>query len=279
MLAEAAHYGLCTPLRPCLTVGFREITIGAIDPPVSALHAVSLKQESIILKKTKPVLLAIGCLLLVGWIVVYLRQVPPSAQLVEAPELSVTDQPLSQAAPAELVEIMEPQASQTEALLAEEPSAPENVPDPTTLLEQDALVQLLPAWMHEEGVDFYFEKAEVMGAEITRCRGRYHWDDGAHMEYELTDVGADPNPELIQGLGFNFDQENTESESGYASAYELEAGVLLNHEYDEAAGEGSLQVLVDDRFLLEVQLEGFEAEAFEDVLENHLPLDELLRLL
>ena len=54
---------------------------------------------------------------------------------------------------------------------------------------------------------------------------------------------------------------------------------MLNHEYDEAAGEGSLQVLVNGRFLLEVQLEGIEAEAFEDVLENHLPLDELLRLL
>lgn len=38
------------------------------------------------------------------------------------------------------------------------------------------------------------------------------------MEYELTDVGANPNPDLIQGLGFNFDQENTESESGYTTA-------------------------------------------------------------
>ena len=46
-----------------------------------------------------------------------------------------------------------------------------------------------------------------------------------------------PKPHLIQGLGFNFDQENTESESGYTSAYELEASVLLNHEYNEAAGE------------------------------------------
>ena len=52
----------------------------------------------------------------------------------------------------------------------------------------------------------------------------------------------------------------------------------MNHEYDEAAGEGSLQILVKDRYLLEVQLEGFEAEAFEDVIENHLPLDELLQL-
>ena len=117
-----------------------------------------------------------------------------------------------------------------------------------------------------------------MGESVTRCRGRYLWEDGAQMEYELTDIGATSKPDLIKGLGFNFDQENTESESGYTSAYELNEGVLLNHEYDQEAGEGSLQVLVNDRFLLEVQLEGFEAEAFEDVLENHLPLDELLSI-
>lgn len=173
---------------------------------------------------------------------------------------------------------MEPQPPKAETFLAAEPSAPTNAPVVATLLDQNELVQLLPEWMYEEGVDFYFEKVAVMDAEVTRCRGRYRWDDGAQMEYELTDVGANPNPDLIQGLGFNFDQENTESESGYTSAYELEAGMLLNHEYDEAAGEGSLQVLVDGRFLLEVQLEGFEAEAFEDVLENHLPLDELLQM-
>lgn len=126
-------------------------------------------------------------------------------------------------------------------------------------------------------MDFYFETAEVMGETVARCRGRYVWDDGSQMEYELTDIGATPKPQLIQGLGFNFDQQNTESETGYTTAYELEQGTLMNHEYDEAAGEGSLQILVKDRYLLEVQLEGFEAEAFEDVIENHLPLDELLQ--
>lgn len=144
------------------------------------------------------------------------------------------------------------------------------------LKDEAALSALLPAWMLEEGVDVYFETAEVMGVNVARCRGRYVWEDGSQMEYELTDIGATPNPQLIKGLGFNFDQENTESESGYTTAYELEQGTLMNHEYDEAAGEGSLQLLVKDRYLLEVQLEGFEAEAFEDVIENHIPLDELL---
>jgi hypothetical protein len=146
------------------------------------------------------------------------------------------------------------------------------------LKDEAALVQLLPAWMHEEGVAFYFEQAEVVGEPVTRCRGRYKWDDGASMEYELTDIGPTAKPELIKSLGFNIDQGNTEGETGYTAAYEMEQGTLMNHEYDEAAGEGSLQILVKDRYLLEVQLEGFEAEAFEDVIENHLPLDELLQL-
>lgn len=228
--------------------------------------------------KLKPVLLAIVCLLIVGLVTVFLNVEPATTQVYDATELEVAHQKPPQEAFAAIPEIMEPQPPKAETFLAAEPSAPTNAPVVATLLDQNELVQLLPEWMYEEGVDFYFEKVAVMDAEVTRCRGRYRWDDGAQMEYELTDVGANPNPDLIQGLGFNFDQENTESESGYTSAYELEAGMLLNHEYDEAAGEGSLQVLVDGRFLLEVQLEGFEAEAFEDVLENHLPLDELLQM-
>jgi hypothetical protein len=132
--------------------------------------------------------------------------------------------------------------------------------------------------MHDEGADFYFEQPEVVGEPISRCRARYQWDDGASMEYELTDIGGTAKPNLIKSLGFNIDQGNTEDATGYTAAYEMEQGTLINHECDEAAGEGSLQILVKDRYLLEVQLEGFEAEAFEDVIENHLPLDELLQL-
>ena len=132
--------------------------------------------------------------------------------------------------------------------------------------------------MREEGVIFHYEAIEVVGEPVARCRGRYKWGDGASMEYELTDIGGTAKPELIKSLGFNFDQGNTVGETGYTAAYEMEQGTLMNHEYDEAAGEGSLQILVKDRYLLEVQLEGFEAEAFEDVIENHLPLDELLQL-
>lgn len=228
--------------------------------------------------KIKPVLLAIACLLIVGLVAVRLKQASSSNLVNDVPEPSGATQSQPQLELVPALEVIEPEATLADESLPE-PSAPVSVPVAVTLLEEVELVQLLPAWMHEEGVDFYFEKAEVMGEAVTRCRGRYLWDDGAQMEYELTDIGATPKPELIQGLGFNFDQENTVSSTGYSSAYELDEGVLLNHEYDDAAGEGSLQVLVDGRFLLEVQLEGFEAEAFEDVLENHLPLDELLRLL
>lgn len=235
-------------------------------------------KQSIILKPTKPVLIAVAFLLLVWLVVVPLKQAPSSMQVNEASEQIGARRDAPQPDAETASEVMTQEAPVAVELPAEsnEPTATMQVA--SSVLDQEALVQLLPAWMHEEGVDFYFEEAEVMGESVTRCRGRYLWEDGAQMEYELTDIGATSKPDLIKGLGFNFDQENTESESGYTSAYELNEGVLLNHEYDQEAGEGSLQVLVNGRFLLEVQLEGFEAEAFEDVLENHLPLDELLSI-
>ena len=78
------------------------------------------------------------------------------------------------------------------------------------LKDEAALSELLPAWMREEGVAFYFEQAEVVGEPVARWRGRYKWDDGASMEYELTDIGPTAKPELIKSLGFNIDQGNTE---------------------------------------------------------------------
>lgn len=81
---------------------------------------------------------------------------------------------------------------------------------------------LVTEWMHEKGAVFYYEVVEVAEEPVARCRGRYRWDDGASVEYELTDIGPTPNSELVKSLGFNFDQENSESDRGYTAAYEMD---------------------------------------------------------
>jgi hypothetical protein len=218
-------------------------------------------------------LLITGSILCVGLLVVLLKERPPSVVEVaqSVPDVSGAERVEAFAAiDAEAVTV-------DDAALPSETEATSGHLDSVAFLEQEALLQLLPSWMHDEGADFHFEQTEVVGEPISRCRGRYKWDDGASMEYELKDIGGTAKPDLIQSFGFNFNQGYTEDATGYRSALETDEGVLINHEYDESAGEGSLQILVNDRFLLEVQLEGFEAEAFEDVLENHLPLDALLR--
>ena len=114
------------------------------------------------MKKTKPVLFAIVCLLIVGLVVVFLNKDPSTLPVHDVPELLVERQESPQKASAAASEVMVSQAPQMDESLAE-PSAPEHILVAASLLEQDELVQLLPAWMHEEGVDFYFEKTEVMG--------------------------------------------------------------------------------------------------------------------
>jgi hypothetical protein len=102
--------------------------------------------------------------------------------------------------------------------------------------------------MHDEGAGFHFEQTEVVGESISRCHGSNQWDDGASMEYMLMDIGGTAKPESIKSLGFNFDQGDNEEETGYTAAYELDQGRLTNYEYDEVAGEGSLQIFVKDRY-------------------------------
>lgn len=83
--------------------------------------------------------------------------------------------------------------------------------------DEAELLEIVPVWMLEGDHQYRFENAQVMGEEIARIRVRYRWDDGSSMEYEFTDIGATPKPHLLRGLGFNFDQQNTKSETGYTT--------------------------------------------------------------
>ena len=93
----------------------------------------------------------------------FLNKDPSTLQVHDVPELLVERQESPQKASAAASEVMVSHTPQMDESLAES-SAPGHIPVVAILLEQDESVQLLPAWMNEEGVDFYFEKTEVMGA-------------------------------------------------------------------------------------------------------------------
>jgi hypothetical protein len=66
------------------------------------------------------------------------------------------------------------------------------------------------------------------GNEDRSYRVVFHWDEvNGTVEMKLTDIGGTAKPDLIKSLGFNFDQGNTEGETGYTAAYEMKQGTSL----------------------------------------------------
>ncbi|MDF7826983.1 hypothetical protein P4B35_23365 [Pontiellaceae bacterium B12227] len=137
------------------------------------------------------------------------------------------------------------------------------------------LMAVLPLWMQEEAdVDAYADERVVAGVPVTRVRGRYSWPNGSLMEVEISDLGEDPTDLLLRSVGYNTALSNIVTEAGF-KLRNNETSSPTNFEYDYQNGAGSLQVLVADRFLVEVQLELLLPESFEAVIEHQVPMAKL----
>lgn len=112
------------------------------------------------------------------------------------------------------------------------------------------------------------------GLSIQRSRARYEWEDGKRLEIEISDLGASADPGIAQNLGFHLSMENEESDSGYTMTQTDEA-YLLNEEYDHNDQAGSLQLFIENRYLLEIQIEGLPHEAFQEILNEDISFDQL----
>lgn len=146
------------------------------------------------------------------------------------------------------------------------------VPPPMIRCSTNELMAILPLWMQQEAdVDAYADERIVAGAQVTRVRGRYAWSNGSQMEVEISDLGTAPSDLLLRSLGYNTSLTNHVNESGFQLHID-DVNAPSNFEYDYGTGEGSLQMLVADRFLVEVQLELLLEESFEAVIEHQVPL-------
>jgi hypothetical protein len=147
----------------------------------------------------------------------------------------------------------------------------------TSQLSPAELRELLPEWMDYEGVDLHSEYVTIAGRTVARTRGRFKWPNGSLMEMEVTDLGFEPNEILLKSLGFNVDTLGDVPSTELIPVREMPHGVL-NQEYDEETAEGFIQLVVENRFLVEVQLEKLPYESFQAIVDFQLPLDALIAL-
>lgn len=137
------------------------------------------------------------------------------------------------------------------------------------------LMAVLPLWMQQEAaVDSYADVRMVADNQVIRVRGRYAWPNGSRMEVEISDLGEAPSEVLLKSLGYNTELTNKVTDAGFQLRAD-ESDEPSNFEYDYATGEGSLQLVIADRFLVEVKLEFLPQESFDTVLQNQVPIAKL----
>lgn len=213
-------------------------------------------------------LLALGLAGVVFWL---LRDPGAVAQeSPSAPQAEVQDLP----EPEERVPAPEPQDFVAEAVsaAAPAPSLPSSVLPSSARCSTNELMAILPLWMQEEAaVDAYADELVVAGIPVVRVRGRYAWPNGSLMEVEISDLGEAPSDLLLRSLGYNTAASNTVTEAGFSVQVDG-ANDPTRFEYDYGTEEGSMQVLVADRFLVEVQLGLLLQESFETVIQHQVPI-------
>ncbi|MGJ8672763.1 hypothetical protein [Rubritalea sp.] len=148
-------------------------------------------------------------------------------------------------------------------------------PDSAPPLEQ--LTEFLPKWLQDAGSTFQ-DTREINGHTVHRSRGRHTWENGEQLEIEITDVGNKADEELIKSLGFDLALTDSESESGFTTTQNLN-GYIINQEYDENDQSGTLQMLIDDRFLIEIQIQQFPESVFQEIIDTDIPFEEIFKQL
>jgi hypothetical protein len=144
------------------------------------------------------------------------------------------------------------------------------------LQSTNVLKSLLPEWVFEHEIGVHNEVVEVGGGMISRSRTRYAWDNGSGMEVELTDAGPNANSEQLAALGF--DLYPVDPEETPEVEMELSQGeYLIYKEYTEESMEGSIQLVIHDRYLVEIKLSNLPLESFQ-VLLDQLSIDALIAL-
>jgi hypothetical protein len=96
------------------------------------------------------------------------------------------------------------------------------------------------------------EKAGAMGMVVSHADGDYSGDGGAHLSVKITDIGNVTGPLGLGLAGWAMVEVDRETETGYEKSTVL-GGNKAFEKYDSRSKHGELNVLVGNRFVVEVK--------------------------
>ncbi|MBM4028116.1 MAG: hypothetical protein FJ280_22385 [Planctomycetes bacterium] len=126
---------------------------------------------------------------------------------------------------------------------------------------------LLPAELPGmKRTDASAERNQSMGVDISTAAGQYETADGdAGINITLTDVGSLSGPLRMGMTSWAVAQYSRETDSGYEKTTTY-SGYKAFEEYNKQDKQGTLRVLVADRFIVEVDGHGVTMETLKQAL-------------
>jgi hypothetical protein len=123
-------------------------------------------------------------------------------------------------------------------------------PEPVNFRELKGLLpESLPGFKRTSATG---EKAGAMGMVVSHADAEYSGDGGAHLSVKITDIGNVTGPLGLGLAGWAMVEIDRETETGYEKSTVL-GGNKAFEKYDSRSKHGEVNVLVGNRFVVEVK--------------------------
>ncbi|MGH9196956.1 MAG: hypothetical protein ACRD1T_14600, partial [Acidimicrobiia bacterium] len=111
------------------------------------------------------------------------------------------------------------------------------------------------------------EKTAAMGFKVSKAEGRYTNDQGGSIDITISDTGTLSGFTAMAAYGWALAEMDRETESGYEKTTKI-GGYKGYEKYDNESKNGEVNVLVGQRFVVEVDGNGVGMDVLKGALSK-----------
>lgn len=120
------------------------------------------------------------------------------------------------------------------------------------------------------------EKTGAMGFTVSMAKGKFGNDDGASIRIEIVDTGGIAGMATMAMAAWSMADIDKETSTGYEKTTKIE-GFKAYEKYDNEGKDGEINVLVADRFVVNVHGDNVSVDQMKESLKD-INLDKLADL-
>lgn len=111
------------------------------------------------------------------------------------------------------------------------------------------------------------EKTSVMGIKVSEAKAEYSADDGGEITIKIIDMGTMSGMAAMATYAWTMTEFERESDTGYERTTKI-MGYKAFEEYRYDDRDGKVQMLVGDRFIVEIEGWGVSVESIKDAAKK-----------